>query len=180
MNTISIALIKLTVLMNNSICYVVATVLLILIYVKSSQAQTRYVVQIKTINGETIKGKLLFAAGDSIGVNRKSIKSIFIHKKGKMSRSILIGSGIGAATGALTFLVVFRDECANATNICLSYGPEVDALVGGVLGAIGGAVTGAIVGAHSKQVKINSDPAKFDYFKAMYFPEAGTPLAVKP
>ena len=170
--------------MRNFIRYVVATVLFISIHLNSLQAQTRYVIKIKSINGETIKGNLLFAAGDSVGINSNdtgpqtirlsTIKSIAIHKKGKMGRSILHGAGIGAAAGGLLGFLGFFD-CKN----CMNFDQSSSALVGAITGGVVGVVAGGVVGATSKHIKINSDPAKFDYFKALYFPQTTTLPAAK-
>lgn len=163
---------------KDTLIFLLALVILMLTLLHGAEAQKIYMVKIKQNTGKVIKGELLYAAGDSIGVFQKGsgslrlkvteILTINIHRKNGAGRGALIGAGTGAAIGALIGLASYARPHCSSGSFCFDFGPGANAAGGAILGAAVGTIIGAVGGANGKEIKIDNSPSKFDVFKNQY------------
>lgn len=98
-------------------------------------------------------------------IKNKSIQSITVRERHAIWKGVLIGAGTGAFIGGLIGYATYKEPVCY--SFCLDFGPEADALGGGLIGGAAGALIGLAVGSSSKYIKLNQGTAN-NSFDGMY------------
>ena len=165
--------------MKNFFLFPIALFLIVTTLAQPLNAQKSYRVKIQKKSSGIVKGRLLYATGDSIGIlennlhkvqlKMEDVQSIKIHRKGNVGRGALIGAGLGTVLGATIGYMSYEPPVCTGLWMCWDFGPEYDAMSGGGIGLIAGTIVGTIIGAASeKEIIIDGDVSRFDFFKTQY------------
>jgi hypothetical protein len=163
---------------KHTLLLILILALLMLTLLNGAEAQSKYVVSINLNDGSRVKGTMLYASGDSIGLFEETsgnknlklsdINSVRIHRTGKFGASIAIGALVGILVGTAVGAATYTEPHCTPGTMCFNFGSGFSTGGGAFIGGTAGILVGAIVGSGVKEIEIDSNPNRFEFFKDKY------------